>query len=327
LVSQLALYRVLVRIVRQQRLDVVVGVDPFLAGLLGLAVARRTKRPFVLRVSANHDEIYGAAGALGMPRFLPTYAIQRWVGRFLFKRADLVTAINENNLAYARNNGVRKQHAIIPISGNIESLHWLPPTERPYPAPLLRQLGIPDDKPLLLYFGRLIKLKHPDDAVRAMAAAIKVRGRAHGIVAGAGMMEPELKMIAASLGVAGRIHFVGHLGQAQLSQLLPACIVLSPSAGQMAVLESALGGAALVAYDRDFQPEFIENGRNGFIVPFRDWPAMAKRAEQLLTNPNLFDTMSKASRQSALEYMAPERTREAERAAFARVLPGLGAQR
>ena len=54
---------------------------------------------------------------------------------------------------------------------------------------------------------------------------------------------------------------------------------------------------------------------------------MAERIEMLLADTELFERMSKSIRHSALEHMAPERTREAERAAFARVLPGLGAPR
>ena len=77
LISQVALYRLLVRIVRQQRLSVVVGVDPFLSGLLALAVARSTRRPLVIRISGNHDDIYEASGALAMPRLLPSHWLQK----------------------------------------------------------------------------------------------------------------------------------------------------------------------------------------------------------------------------------------------------------
>jgi glycosyltransferase involved in cell wall biosynthesis len=320
LLSQWTLYRLLVRIVREQRLSVVVAVDPFLSGILGLAVARATKRPLVIRVSGNHDEIHEASGALAMPRLLPSYWLQKVVERFVFRRADLVTAINANNLEYAKASGAGRT-AILPISANVDAVHRVEPNKRRGAAALLKRLDVPSGGPPLLYVGRLIGLKHPDDAVRAMAAVIARHPGTVGILAGDGEMLPRLKALASELGVADAIRFPGVLDQKALSLLIPHCILLSPSAGQMALLEGALGGAAIVAYDRDFQPEFIDDGGNGFIVPFRDWRAMADRADTLVADPQMFARLSQAARQSALDYLAPERTRAAEWAAFARVLP------
>jgi glycosyltransferase involved in cell wall biosynthesis len=319
ILSQFALYRLLVRIVREQQLSVVVGVDPFLSGLLALAVARKTGRPLVIRVSGNADDIYEASGALAMPRLLPTHWLQKRIERFVLCRADLITAINRNNLQYAKTNGGRRL-AILPISANIEPIHRVTPTERTGGGPLLERLGVERGRPALLYVGRLIELKHPEDALRAMAEVISRHPGTVGIMAGSGEMERRLKSLGTELGVADHIRFPGLLDQRELSLLIPHCVLLSPSAGQMAVLEAALGGAPIVAYDRDFQSEFIADGVNGFMVPFRHWRAMAERAEALLVDPELFSRMSIANRKSALDYMAPERTRDAEWAAFERVL-------
>lgn len=318
--SQVALYRLLVRIVREQHIDVVAAVDPFVSGLLGLAVARKTGRPFVLRISGNADEIYEASGALVHPRILPWFWLQRAIGRFVIKRADLVAAINRNNLEFALNNGARGPSAIIPVSANIAAAHWLKPADRPSADALLAPWKIPAGRPLLLYFGRLIALKHPDDALRAMAEVIARRPDAVGILAGCGAMEPELRHLAEELGVAASVHFVGPLDQPVLSQLIPRCVVLSPSAGQLAVLESALGGAPIIAYDRDFQPEFIADGADGFIVPFRDWRAMAARAEQVLADPALFERLAAAIREKAETYLDPRSVREAEWSAFGKLI-------
>lgn len=320
IVSQIALYRLLVRLVRSQRIDVVAAVDPFVSGLLGLAVAERTRRPFVLRISGNHDDIYAASGALAHPRILPWHWLQKAVGRFVLRRADLVAAINRNNLQYGIDNGARRHTAIIPISANVAEIHRTDPSARPGPEELLTRWDIPVQAPLLLYIGRLIPLKHPDDAVRAMAEVIRARPQVRGILAGSGTMEPELRRLAEELGVARAVHFVGSLDQQALSRLIPRCIALSPSAGQLAVLESALGGAPIVAYDRDFQPEFIEDGIDGFIVAFRDRRALADRAGLLVDEPALARRMSEAIRGKALAYLDPDRVRAAEWAAYGKVI-------
>ncbi len=244
----------------------------------------------------------------------------------MLKRADLVSAINENNRDYALANGAR-QAVIIPISGQISPIHLTDPAEREGSDAAIKSLGLPAGRPFLLYFGRLIDLKHPDDALRAMAQVIEERPGTVGVIGGEGDMEPRLKSLAEELGVANSIRFPGLLEQGELSRILPQAIVLSPSAGQMAVLESALGRAAIVAYDCDFQFEFIDDGRNGFLVPMRHWRALAERASLLLGDAELRRQISAAARSSALDHMAPERVREAEKAAFGQILStgtGLG---
>ena len=63
---------------------------------------------------------------------------------------------------------------------------------------------------------------------------------------------------------------------------------------------AGLGGSPAVAYDADWQPEFVEDGLNGFIVPLHDWQAMGRRAAQLLGDETLRGRMSAAMRVSAL---------------------------
>jgi glycosyltransferase involved in cell wall biosynthesis len=317
-----ALYGLAVRLVRREQLAVVAAVDPFLSGLLGLAVARATKRPLLVRISGNADDVFHDAGALAMPHLFPTYAIQQAVTRFVLKRADLVSAINENNRDYALANGAREA-VIIPISGSIEHIHLHDPAERIGGNALRKVLDLPGDRRVLLYFGRLIDLKHPDDALRAMAVAIRQVPETVGVIAGEGEMEPALKALACDLGVTESIRFPGLLDQDQLSLLIPNAIVLAPSAGQMAILEAALGGAAIVAYACDFQSEFVENGGNGFLVARRDWQVMGDRLVALLDDEARCARLGAAARADALDHMSPERVREAELSAFSRLLPSL----
>jgi glycosyltransferase involved in cell wall biosynthesis len=75
-----------------------------------------------------------------------------------------------------------------------------------------------------------------------------------------------------------------------------------------------------VAYDRDFQPEFIDDGINGFIVPFRDHQSMAERVGQIITDPALARRLSAAIRAEALVHVNPERVKAAEWDAFDKVL-------
>lgn len=255
-----------------------------------------------------------------MPRLLPSYRLQRWVQRFVLRRADLVAGINRNNLEFGIANGAARHTAIIPVSSNVADVHRIPPEERGDGRALLESLGVPTGGPLLLYLGRLLELKHPDDALRAMAHAIRRHPGATGLLVGSGPMEPQLRELARKLGVQCSIHFLGQLDQQALSRITPHCIMFSPSAGQMALLECALGGAAIVAYDRDFQSDFVEDGVNGFKLAFRDVDAMAERGDQLIRDPALARRLGLSARSSALAEVDPERVKRLEWNAFEKLL-------
>ncbi|MDQ4086655.1 MAG: glycosyltransferase [Pseudomonadota bacterium] len=319
LISQWKLLRMLGRLIREQEISLIFSTDAYYSGLVGLFLKRMTGRPQAVAVFANQDDLYAATGALAMPRLLPFRWLERMVARLVLSRADLVIAGNRNNLGFALANGARAPTAIIPVAKNMEEVHLGDPAEREAPFELFAALGIAADTPVMLTVGRLLPLKHPDEAVRAMAAVIRRHPEAVGLVAGEGPMQPELEALAASLGARDRIHFLGQVDQATLSRIIPKCITLSPLTG-MALIECGLGGSPLVAFDRDWQAEFVQDGLTGFVVPFRDHQAMAERALRLIEDPELRERMSRSSRQRALDFADRERINALEHAAYDELL-------
>jgi glycosyltransferase involved in cell wall biosynthesis len=319
LFSQWKLLRRLRRLVEQEKISLIFATDAYYSGLFGLILKKMTGRPEIVAVFANQDDLYAATGALAMPRLLPSRRLERIVARLVLSRADLVIAGNRNNLGFARANGAHGETAVIPVGKNIEPVHLIDPPARELPLSLFGRFGISEATPLMLFVGRLLALKHPDEAVRAMAAVIQRRPDAVGLVAGDGPMQGELEALAAELGSGDRIHFLGHLEQAELSRIIPHCIMLSPLTG-MALIECGLGGAPMVVFDRDWQAEFVEDGRNGFVVPFLDSQAMAERALQLIENPDLRQAMSEAARSRALEFADIDRIHALEHEVYDRLL-------
>ena len=318
LASQLLLLRMIVRLVRKHDISIIAATDCYYAGLFGLAVKRLTRRPLAISVFSNQDELYAATGALAMPRLLPFRFLESAVARFVLSRADLVIAGNRNNLAFAEANGARGSTAVIPVAKNLEAVHFAAPAARDSGA-FLARLGVPEGTPLMLFVGRLQALKHPDDAIRAMALAIERVPTALGLVAGSGPMREELETLAATLGMAGRIRFLGHVTQDELSRVTPQCVTLSPLTG-MALIECGLGGSPVVAYDRDWQTEFVEDGVNGYMVPFRDYRAMAGQTVAILSDRELWRRLSAEMRERALHFADTDRIYAEEHGLYDRLI-------
>jgi glycosyltransferase involved in cell wall biosynthesis len=282
-----------------------------------------TGRPLVVGVFANQDALYEATGALAMPRLLPFRFLERWVSHLVLSRADLVVAGNRNNLDFAVANGARGETAIVPVAKNLEAAHLVAPEQRDKPDALLAQFGIVSGRPMLLFVGRLLALKHPDEAIRAMALVIAEHPVVVGLVAGSGPMQDALEALVEQLDMTGRIHFLGHVDQVELSRIIPHCITLSPLTG-MALVECGLGGSPLVAFDRDWQAEFVEEGVNGYVVPFLDHRQMAERAARLVTDRGLWSRMSAASRERALDFADLDRIQAIEHQVYDRLLERTG---
>lgn len=318
--SQSKLLKLLVRIVRKERVDLIVATCPVFSGSFGLVLKWLTGRPLAICIYANYDDMYRNTGALAVPRLLPSFRLQNAVARFVLRRADLIMGGTRYYLDYAISHGADPaKGTVVPIARYVEPCHLVDPERRTSPEPVLAALGVPTHGRHMIMVSRLIPLKFAEDGVRAMIFAARADSRAIGIVAGDGPLQPHLKALVAEAGLTERIRFVGHITQVQLSQIVPHCVTISPLTG-MALVECGLGGSPAVAYDADWQPEFVEDGVNGFITPLNDWQAMGARVAELIGNDMLRQRMSQAMRASALARADREAIARSEAEIFGRLL-------
>jgi glycosyltransferase involved in cell wall biosynthesis len=116
----------------------------------------------------------------------------------------------------------------------------------------------------------------------------------------------------------------GNRDQAWIAALLAeASLALSPHMGR-ALVETALAGVPIVAYDHDWQAEFLEHGRTGLLVPAGDVEALAREGVRVLRDPLLARKMGDAARAMALATQDPALLARREREAYERVLSQRG---
>ena len=133
-------------------------------------------------------------------------------------------------------------------------------------------------------------------------------------------MQAQLAERAKELQIDDHVHFIGNQNQQALAQLnAHAAVVLSPLTGR-ALSEAALGAAAIVAYDLDWQRDLIESGKTGELVPFRRPDLLGAAAIRLLEYPQYAASMGAAVRARALTILDPESLNEHERQEYAKVM-------
>lgn len=320
LLSQFALVRLLLRIIKREKVDLIVATDPVYSGLIGLILKRFSGRPLAVGIYANYDLAYETFGVVAMPRLIPSFKVQSFISGRVLRAADLVIGGNQDNLNWGLKHGANPgSAAVIPIARNVQPCHMADPATRGDPDEALAALGIPLGRKYLLMISRLIPVKFAEDGVKAMIHALKQSDQLVGIVAGDGSMRAELEALVAAEGLAGRILFIGHVDQEMLSRIIPRAVTVSPLTG-MALVESGLGGSPAVAYDADWQAEFVENGVNGYIVPMWDYRQLGQKALELALDEGLRARMSTAMREIARRRADRDEIAKLEREVFGRVL-------
>lgn len=176
---------------------------------------------------------------------------------------------------------------------------------------LLRELGLPADAIVLLNVARLSPQKGLIHALRALPKIIEKYPQAHLLSVGA-TTDPawhaQLKSEAQNIGVADHFHALGT--RRDVTDFLRACdVFVFPSLYEglgIALIEAMAAGCACVATTAGPIPEFVENQRDGILVPPADPEAMAAAVCELLANPERRKQLAASARQTALARFQPQ---------------------
>jgi D-inositol-3-phosphate glycosyltransferase len=172
-----------------------------------------------------------------------------------------------------------------------------------------RQTGLPLDRPLLLFAGRLDPFKGPDVLLRAAAL---MEEKADIVIAGGALYGDKevvaLQKLAHELQISERIHFLGARPREEMPLLYSAVdVTVVPSYHEsfgLAAVESLACGTPVVATRTGGLMTVVQHDVAGFLVP-RCPGFFAERLDLLLSNTQLYTRMSAAARYSILQYSWP----------------------
>jgi glycosyltransferase involved in cell wall biosynthesis len=175
-----------------------------------------------------------------------------------------------------------------------------PPVPRPV-APLMPSFS---DRNLLIYAGQIVRGKGVDVLLRAMA---QVRAKFELIILGDGNHKPACERLALKLGLAGRVTFKGFVPQAELqdyyrdaSGVLISSLLPEPIATiGLEVMRFAL---PVVAFDAGGIKDWLKDGETGYLVPWMNLEAYARRVEDLLADKARARALGEAGRKFVSEH-------------------------
>jgi 1,2-diacylglycerol 3-alpha-glucosyltransferase len=291
-ISPLFIPRTVTRAVKEISPDIVHIQNHF---LIGKEVVSAAKRLGIPAIGTNHFMPENLVHYLHLPGIA-----ERWVQKLawrqfvrVFEQLDSVTTPTKTAAALLEKAALNKD--VMPVSCGIDLERFKPTNDGAY---LKRRFGIPTDRPVLLYVGRLDKEKKIDVVLRALPDISRVTG-VHLVLAGLGKEKQNLKALTEKLGIQKAVTFTGFVPDEDLQNIYRVAD-LFVTAGiaelqSIVTMEAMASGLPVVAVNAMALPELVHNGENGYLFSDGDSEMLAERVIAILANRALRARMSEKS--------------------------------
>jgi len=177
----------------------------------------------------------------------------------------------------------------------------------------------------LVTVGHLVARKRHADVLRALAVLEPRHPALRYVIIGEGPERPALEALAARLGVAARVDFLGQLAPAQALERARRCtLFVMPSTEEafgVAYIEAMAAGVPAIGCRGEPGPEEIAAAGDGFVlVPPGDIERLTQRIDELLSDPRRLRELGQRARASVAASFTWERCGEQTLAAYRHVL-------
>jgi len=264
--------------------------------------------PAIAHTHGYHADLVGdrSARAVGAPTVSTVHGftggswrnrLYEWLDRRALRRFDAVVAVSRA-IADTLTAGRVAPGALHLIPNAFAETD--PPLDR---AAARRKLGLPPDRLVAGWVGRLSPEKGPDLFLEALARAPGW----HAAVVGSGPLQAWLRDLAGLLSVQDRVSWHGTIpGAAQLLKAFDVLVLSSRTEGTPIVLLEAMAAGVPALVTRVGGVPDVVSEREALVVPAGDPAALARALEQVRTRPDAAATRARAAARRVAEAFAIE---------------------
>ncbi|HGE71387.1 TPA: glycosyltransferase family 1 protein [Candidatus Poribacteria bacterium] len=175
---------------------------------------------------------------------------------------------------------------VIPNGINVEKIFNI--QKRLNTKSIREKYGINEDEKVILYVGRLVKMKRVEIIIRTIKKLLERKLKVKGLIVGDGPQRASLRKMAYPIGT--HIKFTGYLSEERFECYHIADLFMLPSISEglpTVLLEAALFGLPIIATNIHGIPDIVIHGKTGFLVSIWNYDQYIEYAEHLLTNQYL----------------------------------------
>lgn len=216
-------------------------------------------------------------------------------GRRFHSKADVITSPTKSGIESFGKHAEKLASPIKIISNGVDLTYYSP--SKPSQA-IYDFYGLPRDKPIVTYIGRVDAEKHLSvlvDAFRTVRESVD----AHLLIVGAGIDLDNLVDLADEYGIADHVTFTGRVSDEDkiaLEHVGSLYAISSPAELQsIATLEAMACGQPVVAVNAGALGELCHHGKNGYLFDLDDSDGMADGIVKILKDKKLRAKFSKES--------------------------------
>jgi phenylacetate-CoA ligase len=155
----------------------------------------------------------------------------------------------------------------------------------------------------LIYVGRLMPIKQPDQVIDVVAATVAYKPDVRAVIVGDGPLKERMLAKRSQLGVEANVEFAGHIEKVE-DYLRRSKIFLLTSRSEglsIALAEAMCAGAVPVVADVGDLGDLVVNGETGYRSGPGDFEDYARQIDALLSDTDFWSACSDRGHQRAIE--------------------------
>jgi len=278
------------------KLDVIHTHHPI---LLGQTAARKAAELGLPLVFTFHTQYWEYTHYVPFPQeviqdFLKN-AVHKWLKDFMQKCQHIIIPSESMKDILVREYGLEGHYTVVPTGTNLEPFLTAD-------GDALRKAQGWQDETILISVGRLASEKNWETLLHAFAKVYPAHQNLRLVLLGDGPARESLEALAAELGIAERVSFMGSIPFGEIPAYLKAADAFSfasvTETQGLVTIEAMAAGLPIVAVDASGTRDIVEHGTQGFLVE-NDPDALAKGLHELLSDPHQMKRFSNSALKKA----------------------------
>jgi len=278
------------------KLDVIHTHHPI---LLGQTAARKAAELGLPLVFTFHTQYWEYTHYVPFPQeviqdFLKN-AVHKWLKDFMQKCQHIIIPSESMKDILVREYGLEGHYTVVPTGTNLEPFLTAD-------GDALRKAQGWQDETILISVGRLASEKNWETLLHAFAKVYPAHRNLRLVLLGDGPARESLEALAAELGIAERVSFMGSIPFGEIPAYLKAADAFSfasvTETQGLVTIEAMAAGLPIVAVDASGTRDIVEHGKQGFLVE-NDPDALAQGLHELLSDPHQMKRFSNSALKKA----------------------------
>ena len=286
-------YKEVKKIIDEFEPDVIHVQTPLGIGRAATGAAKKMDIPLVATNHAMPENLIDNLRLLAPFARPINYMLKEYGARF-YNNADYVTLPTEAAIKMLERDSFRAPY--MAISNGIDLSRFSPGD---VPTDFHERFGIPKDKQIVLYVGRLDAEKHVSILIKAAGLMTAHRDNLHFVIVGKGTDMENLQDLVERLGLQEHVTFTGRVEDEDLPffhRIGTVFAMPSPVELQcLAMLESMASGSPVVAVNVGALYELCQDGRNGYLYELDREDQLAEKLATILDDEKLRTKMGAES--------------------------------